>query len=238
MKSKLLAIIAITGGLSLTMIGTASAAPLGHPKHHPKPKPVTQVTGKQLAKALLPGSAFGIGDTATGLVTSGGKLVSSGGSISSYPCGDILFGVPLIGQSAVALNTIESDGALVGSQSISQFKSNATAWWYLGQLKGKYNACPTFSTGAGSSAQTGPISLSIDLQNVASTKVGKNSAFTVTQVVEVSDSFGDSTESLNTTVVQSGRNVYAIWEMNEGNTPVPNALLNKLISRTRALYKG
>ena len=51
---KLAATIAVTAGLSLAMMGTASAASLGHPKSHPKPKAVTQLTGKQLAKAILP----------------------------------------------------------------------------------------------------------------------------------------------------------------------------------------
>jgi hypothetical protein len=234
---KLAATIAVTAGLSLAMMGTASAASLGHPKSHPKPKAVTQLTGKQLAKALLPGSAFGFGDTTHEEADTGKHLVSTHGSVSAFPCADLL-GVPLAGQTAVAANSMASDGSDFGTQSISQFGSGSTAWWYYGQLKAKFNSCVSYSGTSKGSDQTGPLSLSIDLQSVSNTKVGSNSAFTVTQVVEVSDSFGDATESLNTTVVSSGRDVYTIWEMNTANTQIPNSLLSSLISRTQALYKG
>jgi hypothetical protein len=233
----LAATIAITAGLSLAMMGTASAASLGHPKSHPKPKAVTQLTGQQLAKALLPGSAFGFGDTTHEESDTGKHLVSTQGSVSAFPCA-VLLEVPLVGQTAVAANSMASGGTDFGTQSISQFKSGSTAWWYYGQLKAKFNSCVSYSGTTKGSDQTGPLTLSIDLQSVSSTKVGSNSAFTVTQVVEVSDSFGDVTESLNTTVVSSGRDVYVIWEMNTTNTPIPNSLLGSLVSRTQALYKG
>jgi hypothetical protein len=239
MKSAFIA-VAIAGALSLALTGTASASALGHPKHHPKPKPkaVTQLTGKQLAKALLPGSAFGIGDTTTGEQDTGSHLVSTAGNVSAFPCGDIILGLPLAGQTAVALNTVDSDGSLGGAQSISQFASNQAAWTFFGQLEAKFNSCVTFSTSDPGTAQTGPIGLSFDLQNVSGTKVGSDYAFAVTDVVELSDSFGDVTESFNATVVSNGRDIYQIWEINQANSPVPDSLLNSLMSRTQALYKG
>lgn len=237
-RSKLLAIIALTGALSVTGVGAAAAAPLSSPKHHPKPKPVTQVTGKRLATALLPGSVFGLGDTTSDLVDTGNKLIPPEGRFSSYGCGDIIFTVPLAGQTALALNTVESDNALTGVQSISQFRTNGAAWSFYGQLKAKYNSCVSFSSSISGSTQTGPIALSFDLQNVANIKVGKNYAFTVTEVVEVSDSLGDATESLNTTVVSNGTNIYTIWEFNQTSTQVPNSLLAGMISRTQALYRS
>jgi hypothetical protein len=241
MKSKLIAIVAVAAGLSLGLAGTASASALGQPKHHhpkPKPKAVTQVTGKQLRGALLPGSAFGVGDTTSGETDTGSHLISSQGNVASYGCGDIILGIPIAGQTAAAADIVNSGGDGLGAQAISQFANNGSAWSYYGQLENKYKSCVTFSTSDPGSAQTGTISLSFDLQTVSGTKVGSNYAFTVTEVVELSDSLTDTTESLNATVVSNGRDVYTIWEINQASSPIPNSLLSSLMNRTRALYKG
>jgi hypothetical protein len=226
------------------MAGTASAATASHPKPH-KPKhshSVTQITGKQLAKGLLPGSAFGFGTTTSGEVTSGGTLLSPQAQVpvSSEPCEDLLFDLPIFGQTAVAEDSIDTGNGLGGFQAISQFANSATAWSFYGQEKTRYNsgACTTYSQGLAGNQSTGPLTLTINLQSISNTKVGKNYAFAVSQLAEVSDSLGDATFSIDTTIVADGTNVYKIWNSNTVDTPVSDSWLSNLISRTQALYKG
>jgi hypothetical protein len=243
MKSKLIAAIAITGGLSLAMTGTvmagtASAATASHPKPH-KVKHVTQIPGKQLAKGLLPGSVFGFGTTTSSEIDSGKKLLSPQAlaSVSSEPCSDLLVDLPLFGQTAVAENNINNSAA-GGIQAISQFASSKAAWAFYGKLKARYNSCVSFSGREGGDQTTGPITLSIDLNSVTNTKVGSNYAFAVSQVAEVSDSFGDGTFSIDTKIVADGTNIYMIWNSNAVDTQIPNSQLTAMIKRTLALYKS
>jgi hypothetical protein len=243
MKAKLIASLAIAGGLTVAMAGTASAASLSHPKPKPKhPHPVTQITGKQLAKGLLPGSAFGPGITTSQTVDSGNKLLSSQAlvNVSSEPCSDLIVAIPAFGQTAIAENSIDT-GPLYGVQSISQFKNGGAAWYFYQQEKARYNSssCVTYSTSLNEPASDGgTLDLSINVESVSNTKVGGHSAFAVNQTCEASDSLGDVTFTMNTTVVSDGTNIYSIWETANASTPIPNSLLTSLISRTQALYKG
>lgn len=242
MKSTLITTIAIAiaGGLSLAMAGTASAATASHPKPHKTKHPVTQITGAQLVKGLLPGSAFGTGTTTSGVTSSGKHLLSSKAlaPVSSQNCADLLIDIPVFGQTALAEDSIDTSTLLGGLQSVSQFANSSAAWSFYGQEKSKFNSCTSYSMALKGDQSTGPLSLSIDLQSVSNTKVGKNYAFAVSQLAEVSDSLGDATFSIDTTVVADGTNVYTIWNSNDVDTRVPNSWLSSLISRTQALYKG
>jgi hypothetical protein len=244
MKNKLITIIAIAGGLSLGLAGTASAATAGHPKPHKgkHPHSVTQHTGKQLANGLLPGSAFGFGTTTSGETNSGGSLLPPQAlvSVSSEPCEDLLFDLPIFGQTAVAEDSIDTDTLLGGFQAISQFANSAAAWSFYGQEEARYNSgsCTTYSQALAGNQATGPIALAVNLQSVSNIKVGKNYAFAVSQLAEVSDSLGDATFSIDTTIVADGTNVYKIWNSNTVDTAVPDSWLTSLINRTQALYKA
>lgn len=242
MKAKLIASLAVAGGLTLAMAGTASAAPLSHPKPKPKHHAVTQLTGKQLANALLPGSAFGPGITTSEVATTGNKLLPSQApySVSSEPCGDLLTGVAAFGQTAIAEDSIDT-GPLYGEQMIDQFANSGAAWNFQQQEKARYNssACVTYSTSISEPASDGgTLDLAINVQSVSNTTVGGHVALAVNQLVELSDSLGDTTFTMNTTVVSVGTNVYTIWETANASSPIPSSLLTKLISRTQALYKG
>ena len=238
MKFSFVAAVAMAGVLSLAGAGTASASALSHPKHHGKPKHVTQVTGKQLAKGLLPGSAFGIGVTTSGEADTGNHLLPAQAlaSVSSEACADLLAFVPVFGQTAVAEDGVNS--SLGGFQAISQFKTSGAAWSFYGQVEAKYNSCVSYSASEKGDQSTGPVTLSIDLNSVSNTRVGSSYGFKVSQVAEVSDSLGDVTLYLDTLVVANGTNVYMIWEFNTVDTPVPGSLLASMIKRTQALYKG
>jgi hypothetical protein len=246
MNIRLLATAALTGALSLTMIGTAAAAPLGHPKHHPKPKhqaAVTQITGKELAKALLPASDYGSGYTASGETTTGGKLLSSAGAakISSLPCTDLGTFEFAFGQTGEAANVIglpqnasqTSGNLILAVQDISQFANGQTAWSFTQQERSKYNSCTTYGENL---PQSG--SMTISLESLSGTKIDGYYAFSVEQEADFQDSQGDTlTLYINSTVVNAGTNVYTIWEMNAASQPVASSMLSSLISKTRALYK-
>jgi hypothetical protein len=246
MKGRLLAAAALTGALSLTMTGTAAAAPLSHPKHHPKPKhkaAVTQITGKQLAKALLPASDYGSGYTSSGESDTGGKLLSSAGAakISSLPCTDLgtfEFAFGQTGEAANVIGAAQDSSQLSGNlalavQDVSQFASSQTAWSFIQQERTKYNSCTTYGENL---PQSG--SMTISLQSLSATKIDGYYAFNVAQEADFQDSQGDTaTLYINSTVVNAGTNVYTIWEMNIASQNVPSSLLTSMISQTRALYK-
>lgn len=238
MKRQLIAAIAVTGALSLALASPAWAATASHPKPH-KTKTVTQITGKKLAKGLLPGSAFGFGMSTSDEADTGKKLLPPHplASVSSEPCGDLLSFLPLFGQTAVAEDSIDNS-SLGGVQAISQFAGAAAAWSFYGHLEAKYNSCTAYSTAVKGDQSTGPLTLSINLNSVSNTKVDGSYAFAVSQVVEISDSFGDVTLSMDAKVVAAGRNVYLIWISGDTDTPVPNGWLTSLIKRTKALYKS
>jgi hypothetical protein len=248
MKTKLIATIALAGGLSLAVAGTASAAPLGHPKHHhPKPKPhpvaVTQVSGKQLAAALPAASAYGSGYTSSGEADTGGKVLPPDGvnRMSSLPCDDLGAFQSGFGQTAEAADVValpqnsDATGNLViGVQDISQFANSSTAWSYIQDEQSKYNSCSSYGENL---PQSGSMTISLD--SVSGTKVNGYYAFTASQEADIQDSQGDTLSLyINTTVVNAGTNVYTVWELNAASEPVPASLLSSMISKAQALYKG
>jgi hypothetical protein len=248
MKVKMLAVVAVTAALSFSMAGMAAASPLGQPKHH-KPKPkhtaITQVSGKKLATALLPGSAFGVGYTKSGEVDTGGGLLSSHVTqgASSIPCDDL--GIFAIGQGQTAESFDQVDAPdsssepslLLASQNISQFASSKAAWTFLGQEQSRFSACQSYNETTGSLGNGG-LALAITIESVSKTKVGSYPAFTVAQSAELSASEGTGIFYIDTTVVQAGTNVYTIQEWNSVDGTVPGWMPSKLISQAQKLYKS
>jgi hypothetical protein len=245
MKVKMLAVIAVAAALSFSTAGAAAASPLGHPKHHkPKPKAVTQVTGKKLATALLPASAFEVGYTKSGEVDTGGSLFSSHVTqgASSIPCDDLGIFALGQGQTAEAFDEVSPPDSssepslLSANQNISQFASSGAAWKFLGQEQARFSACQSYNQTTGSLGNGG-LALAITIESVSRTKVGNYPAFTVAQSAEVSISEGTGTFYIDTTVVQAGTNVYSIQEWNSVDGTVPSWVPSKLISQTQKLYK-
>ena len=249
MKFSKAGITALSAGTAVALMvasaGTASAAPLGKPKH-PKPRhhAVTQVTGTKLATALLPASAFGNGHTASDKFSTGRSLWSTRitGRWPQVKCSGLGDVIPGFGETAMAadLTTAPSSAStastLVGTQSISQFASGKTASWFSGQYQAKYSSCQSFSETL-PGGQDGNLTLTINLEKVTQTTVAKFVAFTVAQSAEVSDGSGtDVTFYMETTVVNAGDDVYAIEEINTADTAVPGSMLSTLIKRSQALY--
>lgn len=228
--------------------GIASAATAGHPKHHSKP--VTQVTGSTLAKALVPASAFGSSYSAH--TSSTGKHLWStkpAVTLASQSCknfqvyylagyGDTAEAGSDISVSDSAFQDLASNQPQFVVQDVAQFASSGAASTFFKQLQQKYNQCPsiTFTTTLGS---IGQITETVTNQNVSSTTFYGHPAFQVDQADQVSDQFGDGgADSLNTTVVVAGDNVYQVQWLTADDLKVPGWLISKLLKNTQALYKA
>lgn len=245
MKYKIIAAVAVAAGLALGAASPAAASPLGH---KPAPKTVAQVTGKQLATAMLPASDVGSGYASGKEADTGKQLQSSHASqsVSSMSCSDLGDGyAPNFGQTAAASDEIGPSGdalppsgsPIVVVQAVSQFATTAKAWSFFTGEQAKYQSCQSYNSSI-SDGSSGTTSVTVNLQNTGWTKVGSYSAFTVSQVADVSDSSGGSASLyLNATVVSTGTNVYMIWVINQASDPVPSWWLSTLIKKTLTLYK-
>jgi hypothetical protein len=249
MKIKLIASLVIAGGLSLATAGTASAMPLahsGHPKPKPKPKHSVsvQVTGDQLAGALLAGSAWGSGYTLSNQSSTGGKLHSAQAT-QTYACGDLDSYEPYFGETAEAFALVNAPSSLSlssnseileASEDVSQFASAGSAWSYLMQAQNTYRTCKATTVTINSGGVSGTVTLGVP--SVSWTKDGADSGVVVAQTVTVADSSGDSVSLyMSTSVINAGPDVYSVMEMNTASAGVPDSMVNTLIDRVQALSK-
>jgi len=122
-------------------------------------------------------------------------------------------------------------------QDVAQFASSGAAWTFFKQAQAKYNQCPSISF-TSNDATLGQITETVTNQNISSTTVGGHNAFQVDQSDEVmiqQDGISDA-ESLNTTFVVAGDNVYEIQWLTVSDVHVPNWMLNTLIGNVQKLY--
>ncbi len=241
MKFKAIAVIATAAALSLGMAGAAGAAPLSH-----KAKPAPQVTGVRLQSALLPTSAFGDGFTVTYRVNTGKKLWSTRARIkpSSLSCVNFESYVYVggFGNTAGAADGVGNQNPawadypsliLGGDQAVIQFKTAQAAASFYRQAYAKYKQCSYFT-------ESDPFGLNtqfeLTTQSLSKTAIGKNNAFGVIQLVDLSAAPAFSFYA-NTAVVLAGTNVYTIDDVNGTNDPISGSLLGNLIKRAQALYK-
>jgi len=252
MKFKPIAAIVAAAGLSLvtalslTTAGSAAAAPLAQPKQH-KPAPPPQVTGNRLQSALLPGSAFGDGFTASDLHSTGRRLLSTRAflNVPRMSCSNFeaFFYYAGFGNTAGTIGFETNPNpfpaypntVLYGAQNVLQFASTKTATSFFGQERAKYSACQSFSEPNPGDTNPGGGRLEVTTMSVAKTTISRDQAFVVTQLVDLSEIPG-LTFYNNTLVVLAGTNVYEFWNLSGTNDEPSPALMAKLISRTQALY--
>ena len=80
------------------------------------------------------------------------------------------------------------------------------------------------------------IQFELSTQSLSKTAIGRNKAFQVIQLVDLSAAPALSFYA-NTAVVLAGTNVYTIDDVNGTNDPISASLLGNLIKRAQALYK-
>ena len=240
MKFKAIAVIATATALSLGMAGSAAASPLSH-----KPKPAPQVTGVRLQSALLPASAFGDGFTAFNRYNSGSKLTSTRVHVkpSSLSCANFWQYIYIagFGNTAGAMDSVNNPNpdfsnypsvVLGGDQAVLQFKTAAAATSFYNQAYAKYTQCTAFTV----PDPADNTQYELTLRSLSKTTVGKNKAFQVIQLDDVT-ALPALAFYANTAVVLSGTNVYTIDDVNGTNDPISVSLLGNLINRVQALYK-
>ncbi len=241
MKFKAIAVIATATALSLGMAGAAAASPLSH-----KAKPAPQVSGVRLQSALLPTSAFGDGFTVAYRLNSGKKLWSTRARIkpSSLSCVNFESYVYVrgFGNTAGAADGVGNQHPawadypsliLGGDQAVIQFKSAQAAASFYRQAYAKYKQCSYFTESDLFGINT---QFELTTQSLSKTTIGKNSAFQVIQLVDLSAAPAFSFYA-NTAVVLAGTNVYTIDDVNGTNDPISGSLLGNLMKRVQALYK-
>jgi hypothetical protein len=232
--------------LTLGTAGAASAGTLSQPKPH---KHITQVPGSVLAKALLQPRRIGSGykienhsDTgkklwpARPLFTVAGTSCKTFQTAYNYGYGDTADAGSNIVASDFTKVADNAPGSVI--QDVAQFATSGAAWKFFQQAQSKYNQCPSISF-TSSDPTAGHLTETVTNQSITSTSIGGHPAFQVDQADEiVFESLGDSVaESLNTTFVVAGTNVYEIEWTTVQDLRVPNWMLNTLISNVQKLYK-
>jgi hypothetical protein len=234
-KFKLIAVISAATALGLGLAGSAAASPLSR-------KPAPQVTGVRLKAALLPASAFGDGFTVTQRLNSGDRLWSARVHIkaSSLSCAgfELYRYVAGFGNTAGAMDSVDNPNpdlstypsvVLDGDQAVLQFKTASAAASFYNLAQARYKQCTAFTE----PDPADNTQLELTLRSLSTTTIGKNKAFQVNQLVDLTAlSF-----YLNTTVVLAGTNVYTIDDLNGTNDPVSASLLGNLVNRVQALYQ-
>lgn len=230
--------------ITLGTAGAASAGTLSHPKH------LTQVPGHVLAKGLLPVSRIGKAYKVTGHYDTGKRLWSARPlfSVAATSCKEFEtgynFGYGDTADAGSAIDTTDFEHLAANApsfivQDVSQFASSGAAWKFFQQAQAKFNQCPSISFSLNDST-LGHITETVTNQNITSTRVGGYPAFQVDQADELMlDALGDSVaDSLNTTFVVAGTNVYEVQWTTSQDISVPNWMLTALISNVQKLYKG
>jgi hypothetical protein len=240
-KFKAIAVIATATALSLGMAGSAAASPLS-----PKPKPAPQATGVRLQSALLPTSAFGDGFTVTDRLNTGKKLWSTRARIKPSSLSCVNFEAYVFaggfGNTAGAADSVGNPNPafadypsviLGGDQAVLQFRTAQAAASFYSQASAKYQQCSYFTE---SDPADKSIQFELSTQSLSKTTIGRNKAFQVTQIVDLSAVPAFSFFA-NTAVVLAGTNVYTVDDVNGTNDPISASLLGNLIKRVQALYK-
>jgi hypothetical protein len=132
----------------------------------PATAPSTQLTGTQLAGALLSGSDIGSGFTSdkSSAVDSGGSLTTAAAKFkpAAISCADLLndLGEAGFGESAMADDSVPNNttGELV-NEVVYQFSSASAANVFFTSLEAKWNSCGSFTESDPSSGKSGKVSI-------------------------------------------------------------------------------
>jgi hypothetical protein len=243
---RIIAVVAIAAALPLATAGSAIAGTAGHATAQRSARP-PQITGSRLLKGLLPAAAFGDGFTTGATFSTGGKLQPTRATmhVSSMSCatfeGQIFSGV--FGDTAGALSMFSNpnavaqypDGIFYGYQAVDQFPATGAAGTFFAQARAKFVRCQSFSEPNPGDNTPGGGTFQIGSVSVTKTSVGAYPGFVVTQSIAMSESPGTSWYR-NLLFVESGTDVYSLWEVSGVNDEPSPAVMTRLIHRIQALY--
>jgi hypothetical protein len=245
-KFRIITVVAAAAALSLATAGSAAAGVAGHATVHRTARP-PQITGSRLQKGLLPPTAFGNGFTSGDTLSTGRKLQSTRVTkhVPSMSCrvfeGQIFFGT--YGDTAGALNMFVNpiapalfpDTIFYGYQAVIQFPTARQAGTFFAQSRAKFARCQSFSEPNPGDTVPGGGTFQVGSVSVAKTSVNRDQGFVVTQSIAMSESPGTSWYR-NLLFVESGTDVYSLWEVSGVNDEPSPAVMTRLIHRIQALY--
>jgi hypothetical protein len=236
--------VSVAAVLSFASVGTATAAPVSHPK-----SAYPQVSGTRLASALLPATAFGEWYfEAKDQLNTGVLLLAPEASVTPtrLTCENWEEHVYAggWGNTAGAEDAVVSEYpfvvgdtypnlTLAADQNVVQFATPKAAATYYNQAYAKDDACQSVTT-------NGPTGLGgtqqLTNQSLVKTTIGGNQAFNLVENSVFSLAASDAWYKV-TVVVLSGTDVYTITEFNGTNDPIEPSLVTQLIKQTQALYR-
>lgn len=194
---------------------------------------IRQVTGSKLATALVPASYFGRGFKATGPIDTGNALQPGNVdfNIAKMSCSDFwaIYGEPALGETALAEDQLNDFGAgLDDQQIVYQLPSSRVAKSFYGTAYTKYGKCREITI-AGRGYR-----MHVKTRSIARTRVGRSTAFVVTQVSTFTD---DSVPLYTYTLFALDGDDAFILEASTPSATEPDltAIVARLISRVVAL---
>jgi hypothetical protein len=252
MKFKLAAAAA---ALCLTAVGAVAVAVAGAGPAVAQPsaydvaassKP-PQISGSRLQTGLLPASAFGTGFTLGTSLNTGSSVLANptAPNVPAMSCGTFegKIYVSGFGNSAGALNQYVNPNAaaerpeaiIQGYQDVVQFATADAATTFFTAARTKYTACQSFSEPNPADTNPGGGTFQISTLAVSKTTVGGAQAFSVTQLIALSEKPG-ATEFLDLLYVVAGPDVYSMWQQSGTNDEPSPTVMGNLIKKIQALY--
>jgi hypothetical protein len=240
MSFRIAAAVVASLTLSAAMTGTAAAQPLSHPR-------APQVTGSQLASALLPASAWGTTFSAISTLSTGKRLYSTKvtSTVGRMSCGyyeNNIFTSGFGNTAGAGSNFTNTDPRLTypesilgGSQDVLQFTASGPAATYFGQAQAKYAGCGSFSFADGDTNPGGG-AISVSTLSVSATRISGDRAFVAIEQASESARPGQLLY-YNVLFALAGTNVYELAEGSGINDPPSSALMSELIRHVQALYR-
>jgi hypothetical protein len=249
MKFKLAAAAAVcftaAGAVAVAGAGPAVAQPSAHDVAASSKPP--QVSGSRLQTGLLPASAFGTDFTLGTTLNTGSSVLANptAPNVPAMSCGTFegKIYVSGFGNSAGALDQYVNPNAaaerpeaiIQGFQDVIQFATASAATTFFTAARTKYTACQSFSEPNPTDTNPGGGTFQISTLAVSKTTVSGEQAFSVTQLIALSEKPG-ATEFLDVLYVVAGTDVYSMWQQSGTNDEPSPTVMGSLIKKIQALY--
>lgn len=247
MKFKLAAAAAVclTAVGAVAVAGPAVAQPAAHDSEASSKPP--QISGSRLQAGLLPAPAFGTGFTPGTTLNTGSSVLANptAPNIPAMSCGTFegKIYVSGFGNSAGALSQYLNPNAaaerpeaiIQGFQDVIQFATASAATTFFTAARTKYTACLSFSEPNPTDTNPGGGTFQISTLAVSKTTVSADAAFSVTQLIALSEKPG-ATEFLDVLYVVAGTDVYSLWQQSGTNDEPSPTVMGNLIKKIQGLY--
>ena len=221
----------MAGAASVTAAAVAAAGLLLAPASQAAASGTVQLTGTQLASALLPASYFGSGYkvVAFGHYNSGGRLEQGQARyhLATFSCQKYLNnGLPHTGLGETATAGIVVNNTRLGAyqQAVWQFSSSSRAAAFYQQMYAFTGRCRTITI------KTGTSTAGLTTQSLTKTRLGGHPAF---QAVQTETATGFPATVNDTLVTVAGTDVFLIDAAGQKppTKPTPATVVLHLISR-------